>query len=95
LQVPPSTVVKKPLPPKLLKPIVVQQSLPVIKNHVIQENLTLKPTLKCKSPRPESLYSRSNTFVVNEVDEQTKIRHPLQVSYFFQIMNRLTIVNSI
>ncbi len=83
-QVPSSIVIDEPLPPKLINPIFVKPHLPSIKDHVMKENLTLKATLKCKSPRPSSLFSRSNTFVGNEAEEQTKSSHPLQVSYFYQ-----------
>lgn len=70
-------------PPPLLPPI----HLPSIKDRVIRQNLTQKPALRCKTPRPISVYSftRSNTIAISEPDEPTKTHHPLQVSFHDQI----------
>jgi hypothetical protein len=68
-------------------PSSIRSRFPPIQDHVIKHNLTLKATLRCKTPRPGSLHRRSNTMIVVEPDEQTKTHHPLQVFIFCFLTN--------
>lgn len=85
-QLPPIVNIKqksRPIITKIETPV--QQPvirLPPIKDHVIKQNLTLKPALRCKTPRPISVFSitRSNTLPISEPEEPMKNYHPLQVS---------------
>ncbi|CAF2674429.1 unnamed protein product [Rotaria sp. Silwood2] len=77
-QKPSSTDTNQSSFPKLFKPITVQLHLPTMNDHVVKENLTQKAILRCKSPQASSLFSRSNTFIGIEPEEETKSYHPLQ-----------------
>jgi hypothetical protein len=90
LQKPTVIIINQPRPRSLIKPVFVPKQLPSIKERTIKENLTQKATLKCKSPRPESAFSRSTTFVATESSH-----HPLQVLCLYPIINLYLILNSI
>ena len=68
------TVIREPTPPRFFQP-----RLPPIKDHVIKDNLTQKPTLRCKTPRPQSFYDPSMAVISLELEQSNKTRHPLQV----------------
>ncbi|CAF0986418.1 unnamed protein product [Rotaria sp. Silwood1] len=77
-QKPSSTDTNQSSFPKLFKPINAKIHLPAMSDHVVKENLTQKAILRCKSPQASSIFSRSNTFINVEPEEETKSYHPLQ-----------------
>ncbi|CAF2091170.1 unnamed protein product [Rotaria magnacalcarata] len=73
-----STVTNHSSLPKLLKTKALKLDVPSINDHVIKHNLTQKAILRCNAPQPQSLLSRSTTFIGLESQEQSKPYHPLQ-----------------
>ena len=79
------TVVRESTPPRVFKP-----RLPPIKDHMIKDHLTQKANLRCKTPRPGSVYDRSMAVIASASEQANKTRHPLKVSkeVLFSIRNK-------
>ncbi|UJR14043.1 hypothetical protein I4U23_001040 [Adineta vaga] len=71
-------IIKQYSPRDHFQPVASTAHLAVIKDHIMKENLSQKTTLKCKSPRIGSAFSRSTIYNGNEEYEPTRSSRPLQ-----------------